>query len=261
MMHKTDIMDMVARKLAPYMLLFGFYLVSYGDVSPGGGFQGGVVIASGLILLALARDVESAERLFSSKRLSGAEAAAYALLLGAGVTGLLLGAGFLGDFPGRGEEGRIVPAARFIFLLNLAIGVKVASGAGLICMALFRDEGGGARGGDWGAGGDSERGPGGISGGGTRGGSGGDSGEGPGGASEGGSEGLSQGGSEGDSQGGLEGGSERGPGRASGVDSGEGLKESSEGLSQGGAGGASEGVSKELSKGGAWASDVRRGDG
>ena len=175
MMHKTDIMDMVARKLAPYMLLFGFYLVSYGDVSPGGGFQGGVVIASGLILLALARDVESAERLFSSKRLSAAEAAAYVLLLGSGAAGLLLGAGFLGDFPGRGDEGRIVPAARFIFLLNLAIGVKVASGAGLICMALFRDEGEGSRGvrGDseglskrvsqGGSGGLSEGGPGGVS--------------------------------------------------------------------------------------------------
>ena len=204
MMHKTDIMDMVARKLAPYMLLFGFYLVSYGDVSPGGGFQGGVVIASGLILLALARDVESAERLFSSKRLSAAEAAAYVLLLGSGVTGLLLGAGFLGDFPGRGDEGRIVPAARFIFLLNLAIGVKVASGAGLICMALFRDEGEGSRG----VRGDSEGGAGG--------------------ASEGGSEGLSQG----------------GPGGVSGGVSGGGPKGVSEGLSQGGPGGVSERHSK-----------------
>ena len=185
MMHKTDIMDMVARKLAPYMLLFGFYLVSYGDVSPGGGFQGGVVIASGLILLALARDVESAERLFSSKRLSAAEAAAYVLLLGSGVTGLLLGAGFLGDFPGRGDEGRIVPAARFIFLLNLAIGVKVASGAGLICMALFRDEGEGSL----------------------------------------------------------------------------GVRGDSGGGSKGGPKGVSEGLSKRISKGGAGASDVRRGDG
>lgn len=213
MMHKTDIMDMVARKLAPYMLLFGFYLVSYGDVSPGGGFQGGVVIASGLILLALARDVESAERLFSSKRLSAAEAAAYVLLLGSGAAGLLLGAGFLGDFPGRGDEGRIVPAARFIFLLNLAIGVKVASGAGLICMALFRDEGEGSRG--------------------VRGVSGGEAG----GASEGGSEGLSQG----------------GPRGGSGGDSGGGSK--------GGPKGVSEGLSKRISKGGAGASDVRRGDG
>ena len=139
MTRKTDIMDLVARKLAPYMLLFGFYLVSYGDLSPGGGFQGGVVIASGLILLALARDVESTERIFSSRRLSAAETVSYGLVLGAGIAGLVLGAGFLGDFAGRGDGGRIVPAARFIFLLNLAIGIKVAAGAGLICMALFRD--------------------------------------------------------------------------------------------------------------------------
>ena len=241
MMHKTDIMDMVARKLAPYMLLFGFYLVSYGDVSPGGGFQGGVVIASGLILLALARDVESAERLFSSKRLSAAEAAAYVLLLGSGAAGLLLGAGFLGDFPGRGDEGRVVPAARFIFLLNLAIGVKVASGAGLICMALFRDEGEGSRGVNGGSG----AGPGG--------GSGGDSGGGPGRASKG----VSKGRLKGVSQGGPGGVSERVSGGGSGGGSKGGPKGLSKRVSQGGPGGASEG----LSKGGAGASDVRRGDG
>ena len=249
MMHKTDIMDMVARKLAPYMLLFGFYLVSYGDVSPGGGFQGGVVIASGLILLALARDVESAERLFSSKRLSGAEAAAYVLLLGSGAAGLLLGAGFLGDFPGRGEEGRIVPAARFIFLLNLAIGVKVASGAGLICMALFRDEGEGSRGVNGGSG----AGPGGASGGDSEGDSGGGPGRRPGRVSEG----VSKGRLKGVSQGGPGGVSERVSGGGPGGGSKGGPKGVSKRGSQGGPGGASEG----LSKGGAGASDVRRGDG
>ncbi|RLE12077.1 hypothetical protein DRI96_05140, partial [Candidatus Aerophobetes bacterium] len=51
---------MVSRKLVPYILIFGLYLISYGHLSPGGGFQGGVVLASGIILLALARGTDSA---------------------------------------------------------------------------------------------------------------------------------------------------------------------------------------------------------
>ncbi len=139
MMRKTDIVDVTARKLAPYMFLFGLYLVSYGDTSPGGGFQGGVVIASGVILLAMARDVTATERLFPTHRLTAAETVAFGVFLVAGVVGMAVGVGFLGDFAGRGELTDVVPAARFIFLLNLAIGIKVAAGASLICMHLFRE--------------------------------------------------------------------------------------------------------------------------
>lgn len=139
MTRKTDILDLVARKLAPYMLLFGLYLVSYGDTSPGGGFQGGVVIASGIILLAMARDVATVERLFPLDALSSAETAAYGVFLIAGVAGMVAGAGFLADVFGRSAPGSVVPAARFVFVLNLAIGIKVAAGVSLICMHLFRE--------------------------------------------------------------------------------------------------------------------------
>ena len=63
-MHKTDILDVMARKLAPFILLFGCYLVAYGHLSPGGGFQGGVVLASGIILLLLCKGVEPIQQLF-----------------------------------------------------------------------------------------------------------------------------------------------------------------------------------------------------
>ena len=76
-MKKTTILDLVARKLAPFMLLFGFYLLTYGHLSPGGGFQGGVVIASGVILLAISRGVEAAEALFPVLSLTKAEAFAF----------------------------------------------------------------------------------------------------------------------------------------------------------------------------------------
>lgn len=138
-MKKTDILDLVSRKLSPFMFLFGFYLLTYGHISPGGGFQGGVVIASGVILLAVSRGVESAELLFSSFRLSLGEAVSFALLLAAGIAGIAAGAGFLGN-PFATRQATAVPQASMLLLLNFLIGIKVAAGVSLICLRLFREE-------------------------------------------------------------------------------------------------------------------------
>lgn len=138
-MKKTDILDVASRKLAPYMFLFGFYLVTYGDVSPGGGFQGGVVIASGIILLAMAKGAHAAEGFFPIGRLAQSEALTFALILAVGLAGLLVGGGFLADvFVDTGTP--TVLRAPFIFTLNVLIGVKVAAGVSLICLHLFRED-------------------------------------------------------------------------------------------------------------------------
>lgn len=138
-MKKTTILDLVARKLAPFMLLFGFYLLTYGHLSPGGGFQGGVVIASGVILLAISRGVEAAESLFPVLALTKAEAFAFFLLLAAGFAGVVAGIGFLGNPVVRADV-QAVPRAGMILLFNVLIGIKVGAGVSLICMHLFREE-------------------------------------------------------------------------------------------------------------------------
>jgi multicomponent Na+:H+ antiporter subunit B len=136
---KTDILDVTARKLAPFMFLFGFYLVSYGHLSPGGGFQGGVVIASGVILLALARDVSLIDAITPLRGVSVTETLAFVLLLTAGLGGAVVGRGFLGDFFTHSAAAERVPHAGFILLLNLLIGIKVGAGVSMICIYFFRE--------------------------------------------------------------------------------------------------------------------------
>ena len=139
-MKKTDILDVMSRKLAPYVFLFGFYLVSYGHLSPGGGFQGGVVIASGVILLAISKNIATVETHFPVRKLQGVEALAFALLLAVGVLGITTGFGFLGNplaDPGGAQR---VPRAGFILILNVLIGVKVGAGVSLICIHLLRED-------------------------------------------------------------------------------------------------------------------------
>jgi len=45
------LLRIISRFLLPFVLMFGVFIVLNGDLSPGGGFQGGVVLASSFILL------------------------------------------------------------------------------------------------------------------------------------------------------------------------------------------------------------------
>lgn len=138
-MRKTDILDVIARKLAPFILLFGCYVVTYGHLSPGGGFQGGVVLASGIILLALCLGVKPIQRLFPLKAISAVEIVGFLIFLTIGLVGLATGGHFLENFLPIGQIGE-VPSAGFILILNLVIGLKVGAGITLMCSYLFKED-------------------------------------------------------------------------------------------------------------------------
>lgn len=135
-MRRTQLLDVISRKLAPFVMLFGFYLIAFAHRSPGGGFQGGVVIASGVILLALGREIRDVERLFPIEALHSGEIAAFAGILVVAAVGLFLG-GVILAYPEA--EGSLAPR-RFLFVLNLLIGLKVGAGVTLLSLTLFEDD-------------------------------------------------------------------------------------------------------------------------
>jgi len=53
MMHQQSILRVAAKMMTPFILVFGLYVIFHGDISPGGGFQGGVIVASSFILYGL----------------------------------------------------------------------------------------------------------------------------------------------------------------------------------------------------------------
>lgn len=135
-MKRTQLLDVISRKLAPFVMLFGFYLIAYAYRSPGGGFQGGVVIASGVILLALGREIRDVERLFPIGALHAGEIVAFTGILVVAAVGLLVG-GVILAYP---EAGSSFGPRRFLFVLNLLIGLKVGAGVTLLSLTLFEDD-------------------------------------------------------------------------------------------------------------------------
>jgi multicomponent Na+:H+ antiporter subunit B len=52
------IIQTAVRLLVPFIQLFGLYVIVHGHYSPGGGFQGGVILGASFVMLALAYDLQ-----------------------------------------------------------------------------------------------------------------------------------------------------------------------------------------------------------
>jgi multicomponent Na+:H+ antiporter subunit B len=122
--------------LLPMIILFGVYIFSHGHLTPGGGFQGGVVIASAIVLLMLA-DINMYPDHNVLNWLESLSGAFYVIM---GILGLLLAAGFLDNrFLPLGEFGRIFSAGAIPVIYSL-IGLKVGAELVGILSKLGREE-------------------------------------------------------------------------------------------------------------------------
>ena len=139
-MGSSKIISTIAQKLFPFIVLFGFYLISHGHLSPGGGFQGGVVLGTAIILLALSHSIEQTEKKFKSRWLNMLEKLGILTLIFLGFLGIFLGYSFLSNFLPLGKPGQIASGG-LMLLFNIAIGIKIAAGVSVIFYALVRYRG------------------------------------------------------------------------------------------------------------------------
>ena len=128
---RTHLLEVVSSKLGPIVLLFGFYVMLYGHISPGGGFQGGVIVASSIVFLALGTEVKS--KLTNTVVLSRIEAISFLALILASISGVFFETGFFGN-PIKPETDL---SANFIILLNIIIGLKVGTSISTMCIAMM----------------------------------------------------------------------------------------------------------------------------
>ncbi len=130
---RTVLLEVVAAKLGPIVLVFGLYVMMYGHVSPGGGFQGGVVIASGIIFLELGGRKGASTMLADKKVLALIESSVFLLMVLSALSGVVLGGGFFADF--LAPLG--MPTVSYIVMLNILIGMKVGAGIGYMCISML----------------------------------------------------------------------------------------------------------------------------
>ena len=94
-MNHYSILRVATKLLIPYILLFGLYVQFHGDFGPGGGFQAGVIFASGIILYGLVFGLEAARRVAPAGIVERLIAVGVLVFAGTGVVGMLKGGNFL----------------------------------------------------------------------------------------------------------------------------------------------------------------------
>src|SRR4051794_28451380 len=118
------------------LLVFGAYIVSHGHLTPGGGFQGGVILAAALLLAYLANQVlpgEAAHTVGALEVTHALGAAAFALVA---VGGLVFAGAALANFIALGVSGHLLSGGT-ILVLQVAVGVEVASAVTLILTEML----------------------------------------------------------------------------------------------------------------------------
>ena len=124
--------------LLPVTLVIGADVVAHGQLTPGGGFQGGVVLATGLHLLYVAGSYPVLRRLRPIGWYEYGEAVGMGAVVVLGVSGLLVGAGFLANVLPKGQLGQLFSAGS-VGVFSIAIGAEVASGV-VVLLAQFLEQ-------------------------------------------------------------------------------------------------------------------------
>lgn len=111
---------------AVVLFVLGLWVVAFGYVTPGGGFQGGVVLAGAFLLVYLASGYREYHELTPHSPLEMAEAVGAGAFAVLGFVGLAYAGSFLGNFLGIGNAGSLYSGGS-IPLVNWAAGIEVCA--------------------------------------------------------------------------------------------------------------------------------------
>ncbi|MEU8755873.1 MnhB domain-containing protein [Streptomyces chartreusis] len=123
----------------PVALLIGLYVIAHGQLSPGGGFQGGVVAATSLHLLYLGADYRALERIRPVGLFEVGDALSASAYLVTGLAGLIGGTAFLANTLLPYGTFNTLSSGGTVPLLNAAVGMEVAC-AVVVLLARFLDQ-------------------------------------------------------------------------------------------------------------------------
>jgi multicomponent Na+:H+ antiporter subunit B len=134
---KSIIVKCGADKFLPFAVTFGIYIIMFGTISPGGGFQGGVIVASAALLLYLGYGYNVAKRAISTEVLRVNEACGASLYVILGLLGIAFGANFCRNvFFNNGNVGDLISAGTITFM-GYAVGYKVLCGVGFLLLLML----------------------------------------------------------------------------------------------------------------------------
>ena len=143
----SKIVRTISNQLILFILVYGLYIIMHGHVTPGGGFQGGAVVASGVVMMIVAFGSGEIKKSLRERHLSVVESSGALIFIGMAFAGMgtiffynfLVGTPVFGMVPPTGPNPGHVWTGGVIPLMNFGVGLKVIAGlsAVVLAMALF----------------------------------------------------------------------------------------------------------------------------
>ena len=124
-MKDQSVLRVVSKFHIPFFFVFGFYVITHGELGPGGGFQGGVILASGFILYSLVFGLKASRRVLPWPVLDFLVAFGLLIYAGVGVVGILGGRVFL-DYRALGGDPQHAEAWGMT-LVEYGVGITVCA--------------------------------------------------------------------------------------------------------------------------------------
>ncbi len=141
MNEKPVIKNVIARcgadKILPIAIVYMFYIILHGHLSPGGGFQGGVLMVALVALVYMGHGYQVTVDAFSYHILHTSEGLASIFYVALGLLGVAMGAHFAQNvLYTHGAVGDLYSSGT-IFWMNVTVGIKVFTGVGSIALLMI----------------------------------------------------------------------------------------------------------------------------
>ncbi len=133
----SDAVRVCCLVLTLMLVAFGFDIVLHGQLTPGGGFQGGVILASVPLLVYLGSDYDKFQKITNHSLVEAVEGSGIALYVLIGFAAFLLGAPYLTNFLPLGNTGE-VNSSGTILAISFFTGMEVTGGIVLLMMVFFK---------------------------------------------------------------------------------------------------------------------------
>ena len=121
----------------PLILLFGIYIILNGHLSPGGGFQGGVLMVATLLLIYLGHGYDVTAQAMRPKLLRKVEGLALAGYILLALLGVAFGTRFCENVLYQyGQPGELFSTGT-IFLMGTVVGIEVLAGVSALVINML----------------------------------------------------------------------------------------------------------------------------
>lgn len=135
---RSDGIVLITRLMGSVTILFGLYVVAHAMTTPGGGFQGGVIVASGTLLVFLGEGYRGWRRVMRSGMLDACEGLGATLYAACGFASMAIGMPFLTNVLPFGKIKDLFSGG-LMQVENLGVGMAVAGGFAVLFLEFLEE--------------------------------------------------------------------------------------------------------------------------